>query len=489
MTIFHDRFAQGLQEDNPWWDTGKIGQELPSFKRSDYQHYAQELDSARVCVMIGPRRVGKTTLIHQLIEYLLNEKKVDPKTILFASLERYYFAFLPDGSESSLDTALQFFIERVYQKPLANAEQMLYFFIDEAHYDPKWARILKQLVDQKRNVHVIASGSSAVALDRDLESGVGRFKRYQMVTMKLRDVIRKRYPHYETQIDTISRTLRDSFKESCSQKSHKPYETAIKNLAIDPDILACIKSSLDDYLLRGGYPEFYSGNKNWKDISRDYQNNVFDVILQKDVVRAFEIRLPEKLRRMMILLAQETSRPLARSKIAKNLGFNNEKTVDEYIEALTQAFLIRTSAKFKLQGFPSSSPKKFYAADTGLRNAIIGVQERGLQNNERGQLLETAVFNHTLRLAFHIDHEIRNQGYYWEDGEEERDIIMDLRKTYDVVLPIEVKNGHCGDEDIRKIKGTMSKLKSPFGIVICEGREGTKDTVLTIPAWIFMLSC
>ena len=202
-----------------------------------------------------------------------------------------------------------------------------------------------------------------------------------------------------------------------------------------------------------------------------------------------KIRLPEKIRSLLVVLCQNTSRQLSRKKLCDTLTLKNINTIDAYVDALTEAFLIRYSIKFKQQGYPSSKEKKFYAADTGLRNAFLGVTEQNLTPHERGAIVETAIFNHTLRLGFYVDQKRRRHGHFWVDAESERDIIMDFRESYDLTIPIEVKNGNCGHEDVLRIKKTISKLKSPFGLVVCKDQIGVKGNVLIMPLWLFMISC
>ncbi len=486
MAVFSDRFIQELAEDNRWWATGVMKEKPVAFKRSDFKHFVEGLRQGKVDVLIGARRVGKTTLIAQLIEYLLEIKKVNPKLILFISLERPYLEL----TQQKLTTALEFYESNILGKSIADSTETVYLFIDEAQYDPSWARTMKQFVDQNRPIYALVSGSSSTAVFRDTESGVGRFNIYQMVTMKLRDTLRYRNLSDSDEIDRISYKLRDALIETLKNKDIKIYNAVLSEVVASPLSKTFVFGN-EEYLLKGGYPEFYNTEESWEKIALYYQQNVFDLILQKDVVNEFPIKYPDKIRSLLVTLVSNSAMKLTRKKLAESLGLTNTRTVDEYIDALCQAFLIRVSAKFKFQGYPSTKEKKFYAADTGLRNAVLGVKSQGITAPERGQLLETAIFNHSLRLAFYIDHKLRDSGYYWEvDNVEERDLVLDFRQDYGFVLPIEVKNGHCGDEDIKRIRNTMYRLKAPIGIIICEGKIGTVgNDLILMPAWLFMLSC
>ena len=482
MAIYESSFSKGITSDNPWW-SGKKMEEIPDFKRSDYDYYKAELEEKRVTVLIGPRRVGKTTLIQQIISCLLYEKKADPKRIFFISLERPFFEL----HQQKLSDAISFYEENILNKSISDSKEKIYLFIDEAHFDPLWSRLLKQYVDQKLPIHAIVSGSSAAALFNNTESGAGRFHLHQMVTMKFRDVARFKDSQNENKIRILSKNLKEALLKSFKEKKILPYWSKLKELNEFPtQFIDLLKTSLNEYLLKGGYPEFYS-SKDWSKISRYYQSNVFDIILQKDVVTISNIRQPMKVRTLMVLIAQYTARQLTREKIAQSLVLSSIQTVDQYIDALSEAFLIRTSSQYRPSGFPSTKSKKFYAADTGLRNAILGV-ERLENDEERGALLETAVFNHTLRLQFSGDRQLRYSGFFWLD-ERECDILIDMRKQFGMIIPIEVKNGECGQEDILKMKFLVKKFKSPFGLIICKDQLGVDGDVMIIPAWIFLLSC
>lgn len=488
MTEFEERFAKGIRSDNPWWSGESV--EVPAFKRSDYEHYVKELDKPRVHVLLGPRRCGKTTLVMQIIHHLLGEKAVKPRNILFLSLERPFYEL----HEQKLQDAIDYYEEKILEKQLRDSEDTVYLFVDEAHYDSSWSKIMKQHVDQKLPVYAIISGSSSRAVYEGQESGAGRFYLRQMVTLKFRDTLRWQNPENSAYLDDMSKNLRESLLSSLKEKNLASYQEEINKLhRLPTGQISAIKLCFEQYLLKGGYPEFWQNE--WREISRHYQTDVFDLILQKDVVTISNIREPSKVRTLLVLIAQNTARILTRDKIRKMLNLQSEITVDNYVNALAEAFLIRTAAKYRKDpGFPSTKSRKYYAADTGLRNAVLGVENSDFSNQERGMLLETAIFNHCLRLLYHIDRQIRQEGHYWESekGEEnaERDIVLDLKRTHNAAIPIEVKNGSCGAEDIKKMKITINKLKAPFGFIICNDKTGIEnENIMLLPPWAFLLSC
>ncbi|MCK4883240.1 MAG: AAA family ATPase, partial [Candidatus Diapherotrites archaeon] len=80
-----------LQKENVWWQTGEVPKNLvKDFKRSDYYEYKKFFDNDKVNVIIGPRRVGKSTVLYQLVSYLMRDKNVNKKNIIFLSLDRAF---------------------------------------------------------------------------------------------------------------------------------------------------------------------------------------------------------------------------------------------------------------------------------------------------------------------------------------------------------------------------------------------------------------
>src|SRR3989344_140914 len=490
MTEYPIPFIRGLPEDNPWWNSGKPKPDVPTFHRSDYFQFLKELESTGVHILIGSRRVGKTTLIDQLITHLLEDQKVKPHRIFFVSLERPYFELVPN----KLLNAFEYFEEHIYGKPLSNTTEKIYLFIDEAQYDPTWTRLLKQYGEQKKNIYAIVSGSSSTAIYKDTtESGAGRFDVHHMMTMKFRDMVRLRIPEKDEELLRISKELRTALMQSFKTSKPNHYaKIAAKHAATLSDLPISIEKLFEEYLLKGGYPEFYTNN-DWKKISNYYQTNIFDAIIQKDVVNAFNIKFPQRIRRLLVQILELTGSILSRDKLAASLQMTGRlKTLDQYLEALSEASLIRTAIKYRpARGRPSTKEKKFFAADTGLRSAILGIEQTGFTGHERGEVIETVMFNHALRLGFHIDKQVRTYGYYWTNEEKtgERDIILDIRRTHKVAIPIEVKSGQCDQHDVKKMKITMSDIDAPLGIIICKDRLGIQENIIITPGWLFLLTC
>ena len=119
MTPDRERLLQLLAEANPWWQGGKVPESLsPSFRRRDFFVLRGKLDSGPITALAGPRQVGKTTVMYQLIQDLL-ARGIAPKRILFASFD---LPGLGLYATDPLNDLIRAFEERILQIPFREME-------------------------------------------------------------------------------------------------------------------------------------------------------------------------------------------------------------------------------------------------------------------------------------------------------------------------------------------------------------------------------
>ncbi len=149
---------------NPWWRDEAISRELsPSFKRRAFKELA-ELSKLRPITMIsGLRRVGKSTLLYQMIEHLLREG-VDAKKIL-------YFSF--DEKVDEITDILSVYKDNT---GVDWGRDKCFVFLDEIQKLKDWSNKLKLLYDSKPNMKFIVTGSSSFKLENEaMKNLAGRY--------------------------------------------------------------------------------------------------------------------------------------------------------------------------------------------------------------------------------------------------------------------------------------------------------------------------
>jgi predicted AAA+ superfamily ATPase len=160
---------QRIERDNPWWDDPSFQIREAAFKRRVYfgpfKAIALNPGVQRAAVLLGPRRVGKTVILRQLIHEAI-EAGTPPKTILYASIDAPIYSRVP------LEKFLEFL-------PVKAGNSLVVF--DEIQYLKNWETHLKDLVDNYPGTKFVVSGSAAAALKlKSAESGAGRFSDFML---------------------------------------------------------------------------------------------------------------------------------------------------------------------------------------------------------------------------------------------------------------------------------------------------------------------
>ncbi len=177
-----------LRETNPWW-SGKPLPPLPPFRRWLFEPTLKRLKDglAPIVVLRGPRQVGKTTLMEQIIHHLLYEEKVNPKRIF-----RVQFDELPSfkGLKDPILALCRWFQSQILQGTFnewAKKGETIYLFFDEVQNLVSWSPQAKSLVDH-HSVKVLLTGSSALRIEYGRDSLAGRITTLEIGTLLLREI-------------------------------------------------------------------------------------------------------------------------------------------------------------------------------------------------------------------------------------------------------------------------------------------------------------
>ena len=176
-----------LRDDNPWW-RGERMATLPPLHRWAFQPVLDGIKTgiAPVTVLRGPRQVGKTTVLNQVIQALLDEG-VAPQRIL-----RLQFDALP-RLEELVEPILElprWYANKILHKSLnraASEGQKAFVFLDEVQNLPEWAPQLKHLVDMNP-VRVLVTGSSSLRIEAGRDSLAARLSTLEMGPLFLREI-------------------------------------------------------------------------------------------------------------------------------------------------------------------------------------------------------------------------------------------------------------------------------------------------------------
>ena len=153
MAIVSDeQVMKVLRQYNPWWQmTSAIKEEIKPQKRLAYYEALKMLTHTsirRFVVLSGVRRVGKTTILYQIIDNLISEN-INPRNILYVSFDNPILKFINAENVISI-------YESMY--PI---EGTRYLFFDEIQYTDDWELWMKVIYDSRKDIRLTATGSAS----------------------------------------------------------------------------------------------------------------------------------------------------------------------------------------------------------------------------------------------------------------------------------------------------------------------------------------
>ena len=462
-----------LYMTNPWWNNEKINERfLLGRKRKEFDEIIAKINDKRILSIVGPRRVGKSTLIYQTINYLLETKKIDAKRILLFSGDDPSLFF--DESDKLSDVLEKYFNE-ILEENISKIKSKVYIFIDEVHFIKNWQNYLKIYFDRKYNVKFIVTGSSSMHLFKEAsESLLGRIENIYVLPLTFNQFLNF-YMTYISKAEDIQMPKLDLNNMDKTMKE-------LEKIYLNQDLKLKIQKILKRYMVVGGYPEYFE----IKDIEVWQKLLSEDIItrgLYKDILTIYNIKSPEILEKLLYYIAANNSQAFAYSGIASTFGIDTV-TIMTYLGYLKQVFLINI-----LENYSNNiakvirTNKKLSVLDTGIQNSLL--KQKEIDDNLAGHTVE-AMVDFDFRLL--CERENYKQFYYRNSDKEEIDLILD--RNLDIV-PIEIKyTNQIENSDLKVINKFIEMHqnkeidKASFGIVVTKDILKKEGNLYFIPYWL-----
>lgn len=386
----------------------------PDFLRQGTKVLARRLAEPRrfLQVVAGPRQVGKTTLVHQVLGSL-------DRVSVFATADQ------PSLRDTSWLVA-QWDRARLAARKAGRRGAVL--ALDEVQKIPEWSETVKQLWDEdtrrRTPLRVVLLGSAPLLVERGLsESLAGRF-----------EILHQ--PHW-------------SFDE----------------------MRTAFGFSLEQYLYFGGYPgaALLAGDPpRWR---RYVLDALVETTISRDVLLMTRVDKPALLRQLFELGCRYSGQVLSYTKMLGQLhDAGNTTTLAHYLELLAGAGMLTGLSKHSEREVRrrGSSPK-LQVFNTALLTAQsgLGPEEARADPEFWGRLTESAVGAHLANAAAGGLCELS----YWREGNREVDFVLKQGRT---VVALEVKSGrsmagHSGLAAFTEaFKPTRSLMVGGDGIPVAE---------------------
>ena len=314
--------------------------------RKEYLEKLKKLkDKQIIKVVTGVRRCGKSTLLKQFRDYLMNECGVTQEQIIFINFEDLAYEHLLDYK-----ALYQYITERLCEN------KKNYIFLDEIQAVSNFQKTVDSLFI-KDNVDLYITGSNAHLLSGELATLLsGRYAEISILPLSFAE-------YYEL----LGGNKRDAWQ---------------------------------NYFKYGGFP--YAANLEEDDIRTDYLSGIYHTVLLKDIVARKKVQDVMLLESVVKFLFDNIGNIVSSKKISDSLVSNGRKTtsatIENYIEALTESFILYKTNRYDVKGKQHlKSLEKYYLVDVGLRRLLLGDK-----NADIGHILENIVYLELIRRGYKV---------------------------------------------------------------------------------------
>lgn len=333
----------------------------------------------RMQIVMGPRQVGKSTLVGQFTEGI----SVPFDFFAADGVNRFDSSWIPNKWQ------------QVRMRMDIHSEQEHILIIDEVQKIRGWSEQVKKEWDEDsrshRNLKVILLGSSRLLSQKGLEESLeGRF-------------------------ETIKMGYWDW------QEMHEAFGF-----------------SMDEYVYFGGFPGLapdIQDEDRWRNLMED---SIISPILTRDILEIEEIRNPALLRQVFELACIESAKELSLTKMQGTMNSGTVPTIKKYLDILNKSMIVQPLQNYSpLRVKEKQSVPKMQVFNNAFRNRFgtFSFDEARVDPTEWGRLVESAVGAHLANRAMTDDYEL----FYWRN-ERRQECDYVLRKGQALVA-IEVKSG------------------------------------------------
>lgn len=305
----------------------------------------QALGKDIIIVLVGQRRIGKSYLLRQLRD----EKAEDGSAnIIYVDKEKKEFDDIRDYHD------LNAFIDGHRVKGKTN-----YILVDEIQDIAEFERTVRSYREDP-DTEIVITGSNSLMLSSELTTLIGgRYKEIYVQALSYNEFL------------------------------------TFHQLPDNDDSLA-------KYINFGGLPGLQKIGLDENDV-REYQQDVLNTVLLKDVIMRNNIRNPVFLDNLIRFLADNTGKIVSANSISKFMRSQGQSitstAVINYIKALCETYVIHKVNRYDIHGkrlFESND--KYYFEDNGIRNCLGG----GNREGDIEKVMENVVYNHLVRLGYEV---------------------------------------------------------------------------------------
>ncbi len=352
-----------LERFNTWWRSGRVNNSLLQGYRRHLFSDIQKYISLRQAILIyGLRRVGKSTLLYQMINDLL--ATVEPHRIL-------YFSF--DDKRYDLEDVLDTYQKMILHSTFDIIDKKVYIFFDEIQKVEDWESKIKVNYDLYPNVKFFLSGSASIALRKGAkESLAGRIFDFVLDPLKFTEFL---------------------------EMNHKD----ISKIKKEPELWQReITPLFYKYIKFGAFPELVTVKD--EEIARKYINeDVIQKIIYKDLPQVFGPLDIELLRILTEMVARSPGILIDYASLGKSLK-RDQRTIANYLEYLEFGMIIKMVFNYRGSHIASRRKlKKVYLTTPNITFATAENIDRAMPYMLENMIMLSSKASFFYKNSFEVD--------------------------------------------------------------------------------------
>ena len=381
------------------------------YKRDLEDKIKAYIDKPEIIAVLGPRQVGKTTLLKKIYE--------ESKDAVFLTFEDIELKLLFEEDIKSF--------AKLYVEPYKT------IFIDEFQYVKEGGKKLKYIYDTSVGKKLLISGSSAMNLSIEaikyLAGRIFVFYLYSFSFSEFLSAVDK--PLYNIF------TEGDKFSEQINKKIYK---------------------YLLSYLVYGGYPRILLAKDDEE--KKEVLKNIVNIYLLRDIKDLVSLADETQYYKLLKALALQIGNITVYNELAAVSGLDYYKT-KLILSVFEKLFLVKfVTPYFSNKRIEISKNPKVFFMDLGIRNAILGDFKLIDDRIDKGALFENYIF----RAFYENDKSVK---YYRSKSGAEIDFIIDDK------LPVEVKSKLSKPSVSKSFRSFIQKYNPGKGIILNSNMAGS----------------
>ncbi|MEK9130240.1 MAG: ATP-binding protein [Patescibacteria group bacterium] len=314
------------------------------YQRKIYKKIKKYLSAKQAIIITGMRRVGKTTILKQILSEIKSKNKA-------------YFDLEKLSDRSVFDQKNYDNILLDLEKKGINIKKKIYIAIDEIQFLPNITSVIKYLYDHY-NIKFFVTGSSSYYLKNLFtQSLAGRKIIFELFPLDFGEFLNFKEVYYKEK-----NFLKEKFSEF-------EYER--------------LKFYYEEFINFGGFPEIVLTKK--QELKKELLNDIISSYINIDIKSLSDFRKDKEIYNLIKMLVSRIGSRLDYNKLANLTGLSRH-TVEEYIDFFEKTYLIyRVSVYTNNIDREIVKAKKIYFCDNGLMNILA--------ENSSGSKFENAFFN------------------------------------------------------------------------------------------------